>query len=876
MAYRMCAKAAADVPLADSTVRRSSPSYRAPNADTEMDKELSNGRVLRTAGDLTLLLDVYESQGKYDEALDVLEDPRTGIHSKVAGRSFSFVLRMVKLLAASKRWKTLFKFCFEVLYDGRLDKKRPDLHGFGETGNDWAVWVGLYQAVKHLPPDEGIEWDTCFPNEVAPEQASSNPVVDLWLIAAMLCSKYGDEGNGAPRNSLCAGMLFCSGNLKYRGNKRWNQTALLTEASSYFSLDGDKAFCFNDLRLYLPNLHPEDVGTFVENMAKVIKDRERHCSHKSSRDVGLKLSMMKTNKLKLEYYLIYSKNGVLKASERKGKDAVGVPFHGPPSSVDTVDDINRSTSTKEMEQFVVRCITLFASRSQSPVDHHHRTDRVPEDDAGILAVAALIRLYHLGNRQNALLRAATLLQHVIDVSPSNYEALVLMTMICSTLGNGWGAAEYFNRLAVKNIQIPTVSWLLCTRISTIHPHTPQRHSDKASAEQAENDPVAYLSAALAYHAHLPEISQREMLDFLQSGRYAGLERVISDGDRNQNGFVKYLLLIEFARTVRLSGSRQKLDYHTLAGKYSIPTSILDNRDKVTVPHWEHPTSRSLCETISPGKMPKNAWLFQQLMIASVFNKSEAGNSSFQPDEVQNNLYYPGHSVNESSAHEEQQFQLAVNCMKVLDLFSAHSPETVFHKKQSENMSRLGEALTDIESNMVDSKERLLSMGARKGEYLYCLSSKLAVPDWKFFHAVYTAIDSLVLVRRIMDQIEAHARTTRGVDSQWAIPMVRKIRQLCSECHTMVNTKAQDLGKQIADPEFEEAMVQSIIGPADDVGDPDLIAAALQDSCRKPSVQFERNDPSSGTPVVYFTVQRLCQAWAQALRNVEKLTAAPSI
>ena len=280
----------------------------------------------------------------------------------------------------------------------------------------------------------------------------------------------------------------------------------------------------------------------------------------------MKLSMMKINKLKLEYYLIYSTSGDLRASEGEDKNVEGVQSHRPRSSVAAVDGTSRSTDAKQMEQFVVRCIALYASRSESPIGHHRRTDRVPEDDAAILAAAALIRLYYMGNHQSALLRAATLLQHVIAISPSNYEALVLMTMICSTLGNGWGAAEYYSRLAVKNIQTPTVSWLLCTRISTIHPHTPQRYLDKAPAEQAEYDPMAYLSDALAYHVHLPEISQQETLDFLQSGRYAGLERVINDGDRNQNGFVKYMLLIEFARTVRLSGSRRKLDYQTLAGK----------------------------------------------------------------------------------------------------------------------------------------------------------------------------------------------------------------------------------------------------------------------------------------------------------------------
>ena len=263
------------------------------------------------------------------------------------------------------------------------------------------------------------------------------------------------------------------------------------------------------------------------------------------------------------------------------------------------------------------------------------------------------------------------------------------------------------------------------------------------------------------------------------------------------------------------------------------------------------------------------------MIASVFNKSETGNSSFQPDQAQNNLLDLGHSANESSEHEQHQFHLAVNCTKVLHLFDAHSPEVAFRKEQANNTIRLEEALTDIEFNIAKSNERLAGMDARKGEYLYGLSENLAGPDWKFFHAVYTAIDSLILVGRIMDQVEAHARTVRDVDSQWATSMVRKIRQLCNECRTMVHAKSQDLGKQISGPGFEAAMVRSIVGPADDSGDPDPIAAALQDSCRKPA-QFGQNGPPSGAPVAHFTVRRLCQAWTQALRNVEKLTAPPSI
>lgn len=269
--------------------------------------------------------------------------------------------------------------------------------------------------------------------------------------------------------------------------------------------------------------------------------------------------------LKLEYYLVYSTLGDLKARDLEKYNMECIKSRGPRSTVSAYDQSDRLPDAAKLEGFVARCLEIYGSRPMDSINGDHRMERFPEDDAGLLAASALIRLYHLGDHQDALLRAATVLQHVISVSPFNYEALVMMTVLCAKLGNGWEAAECYNKLSIKNIQLPTASWLLCTRISTIHPHTPYLDYGNTRAQTIVADPIQHLSQALDYHLHLREINQQEMVDFLEKGRYASLAKAVEDGDHNQNGIVKYMLFLEFARTMRLSGTHLKPEYQGLLG-----------------------------------------------------------------------------------------------------------------------------------------------------------------------------------------------------------------------------------------------------------------------------------------------------------------------
>ncbi|KAL8908750.1 MAG: hypothetical protein Q9207_000607 [Kuettlingeria erythrocarpa] len=152
MAYRMCAKAAEAVSSAEGKVGDSSHSDITHTHLTKMCiQEPKNGRVLRGPGDLALLLDVYESQGKYDEAIAVLHDPRTGIWSDVGKTTWNLVLRMFRLLEQTKQWRRLLIFCFNLLEDARPQNLPKKLgYEFRELGNHWAVWRAMLRALANL------------------------------------------------------------------------------------------------------------------------------------------------------------------------------------------------------------------------------------------------------------------------------------------------------------------------------------------------------------------------------------------------------------------------------------------------------------------------------------------------------------------------------------------------------------------------------------------------------------------------------------------------------------------------------------------------------------------------------------------------------
>lgn len=131
---------------------------KAAKAVTNVDGPSNNGLVLQTLEDLLLLLRVYRSQSKFKEALQVLDDDRTGIFSRFGNKDWQLVRQKIELLELSGQWQDLWQFCRSVLSDSHPKKILQDpvsSHvAFGRVGDDWATWTGLITAANQIRNDE--------------------------------------------------------------------------------------------------------------------------------------------------------------------------------------------------------------------------------------------------------------------------------------------------------------------------------------------------------------------------------------------------------------------------------------------------------------------------------------------------------------------------------------------------------------------------------------------------------------------------------------------------------------------------------------------------------------------------------------------------
>ncbi|KAL9614774.1 MAG: hypothetical protein Q9167_000765 [Letrouitia subvulpina] len=129
LAYRMLEKAAADVPQLGK-------------------KEADSSKVLRNVDDIYLLLLVYEAQGKYTEALKVLDNPRTGIFSAIGNSSWELRLKKLGLLELDGDWQLVFNYCIQLLSSPilLLNGQEGYHKGLREVQDQWVIWEAAIRA----------------------------------------------------------------------------------------------------------------------------------------------------------------------------------------------------------------------------------------------------------------------------------------------------------------------------------------------------------------------------------------------------------------------------------------------------------------------------------------------------------------------------------------------------------------------------------------------------------------------------------------------------------------------------------------------------------------------------------------------------------
>ena len=107
-------------------------------------------RALQNPGDLQFLLRIFQEQGRYKEALEILNDPRTGLTSSIGQSSWELVLAKVALHESCELWEVQWNECHELLRraNSLYDKDTDNTSGVnvGAFGNDWTIWAAFLKA----------------------------------------------------------------------------------------------------------------------------------------------------------------------------------------------------------------------------------------------------------------------------------------------------------------------------------------------------------------------------------------------------------------------------------------------------------------------------------------------------------------------------------------------------------------------------------------------------------------------------------------------------------------------------------------------------------------------------------------------------------
>lgn len=203
-----------------------------------------------------------------------------------------------------------------------------------------------------------------------------------------------------------------------------------------------------------------------------------------------------------------------------------------------------------LNAFVANCLRLYkeslAFGLNLPV-----SDRRPGDDAALLAAMGLIRLFKLG-RKHALLQCIIVLEHTLLQSKHNYDALLILVRLYIFLGAGSLAMERYSRLSIKNLQHATISWVLYTRISSIHPY-PATYTINGK-RLSVIDPLEDIAQVSKWHTSAEAVSMGAVHKMQANGQWNMSLDVLQTNEAVTTGFAKFLMVVEARRIARIRSS----------------------------------------------------------------------------------------------------------------------------------------------------------------------------------------------------------------------------------------------------------------------------------------------------------------------------------
>ena len=349
-----------------------------------------------------------------------------------------------------------------------------------------------------------------------------------------------------------------------------HQNPLVSICEDFFSRYCTKVTCFQDLRPYVLGLGREKQADLLQSMRSSALNRRpaadandvsrrKSCGcvypPHSSQAARLYWITAETNTMKFEYHFVTSRD-----------DNIGVQHLLP--------------------AFVSNCLRIYKLSLQYDFKLPP-SDRLPGDDAAILAAMALVRMYRLRHKNPtwacSLLRCVALLEFANSKSRHNYDILLILIRIYMYLGAGSLALGLWTELSIKNLQHLTISWMLFTRLSTLHPYPVKVPG--VDGQLVTIDPFEETVNALDWHRRASQLNSHSMDGFRANGQWIMELDALEAKWALQNGFSKLMLLAESSRMRRFRYPTHQTEEDSVKPiRLSQITS--DTRDSAAIPDYE--------------------------------------------------------------------------------------------------------------------------------------------------------------------------------------------------------------------------------------------------------------------------------------------------
>ncbi|KAK2788459.1 hypothetical protein FQN53_003605 [Emmonsiellopsis sp. PD_33] len=663
LAYRMISKAASSVP-------------------TDPKELLSPPRAIQTAEELFLLIKIFDTQGRYDETVTLLNSKSIGIESRIAQNDWSFVSAKLANLEHAGLWEEALSFTRELL-TLPSDLANGTATASVQEKDDWQVWNLLLIATEKLGKPETARETQGFIADYIKRQSKS-------------------------RNAQLASLDLTEQRITA---KELSSSDILSACKDYFDRNSTKLYCFHDLRKYLSKLDQTLQGEFLNYVAEKVVAGQIEDDKKEVDDPRKGVAAI--NALKFEYCFCLS-------------------FQ------------NDKESTQKVEDFVSRCLRIYRKTERpNQTDSPSTIESQPSDDLCILAVMALIRL-HEANLDTkppvaphaVLVQGAGLLENLLLKSPHNYEALLLLVRIYLLLGAGSLALKSFHKLSVKQMQYESVAHNLFTRLASIHP---QNAPPFEGMDSKDYDPQIAMRQALMFYRNSETATTYSRNAGLKHGSYVNVAGSIELQKSLKNSICRKMWALETRRIQRLVGGGPVGQYDHIV---SNTDEVVDKRNFDGFMNCELPGRPSFEKHVRLGPKPGPQAVKAMTATDVLFNflntalLSKKTSTPFQKPDLSTyaDLDLPLPET-ELTVAEISNTKVHLTILKLLATSSAKQPSTSVTDHLTTLESFLTQTLTTL-SAPLPSQNQTINLTPNNP------SPSSSAPSWLYLHSTISLLETL--------------------------------------------------------------------------------------------------------------------------------------